>query len=123
MLDEQLDLEQDSFNELIYDMDLVYLPGCSAPKGPEADAFKTTMEKYLVRYETLSRAQGEGRMIYVTHTLPRRQGEMDLRIDATPSQLYFKAIAYSVSIRMALLVAIAGLEEDPGTLTTVVSRG
>jgi aspartate carbamoyltransferase catalytic subunit len=122
-VDEQLDLEQDSFNELIYDMDLVYLPGCSAPKGPEADAFKTTMEKYLVRYETLSRAQGEGRTIYVTHTLPRRQGEMDLRIDATPSQLYFKAIAYSVSIRMALLVAIAGLEEDPGTLTTVVSRG
>ena len=51
--DEEFDLEQESFNELIYDMDLVYLPGCSAPKGPEADAFKTTMDKYLVRYETL----------------------------------------------------------------------
>jgi aspartate carbamoyltransferase catalytic subunit len=44
---------------------------------------------------------------------------MDLRIDATPSELYFKAIAYSVSIRMALLVSIAGLEESPG----IVSAG
>ena len=121
-VDEQFDLEQNSFNELIYDMDLVYLPGCSAPKGPEADAFKTTMDKYLVRYETLLRAQGDGRTIYVTHTLPRRQGEMDLRIDSTPNELYFKAIAYSVSIRMALLVAIAGLEAEPGILDTGGSR-
>jgi len=45
----------------------------------------------------------------VTHTLPRREGEMDLRIDNSPSQLYFEAIAYSVSIRMALVVAILGL--------------
>ena len=114
---EELDLEQDSFNELIYNMDLVYLPGCSAPKGPEADAFKTTMEKYLVRYDTLQRAEKEGRTIYVTHTLPRRAGEMDLQIDRTPSELYFKAIAYSVSIRMALLLSIAGLEEEPPGIT------
>jgi aspartate carbamoyltransferase catalytic subunit len=118
-VEEAFDLEQDSFNELIYDMDLVYLPGCSAPKGPEAETFKMTMDKYLVRLETLQHAETEGRTIYVTHTLPRRQGEMDLRIDATPSELYFKAIAYSVSIRMALLVSIAGLEESPG----IVSAG
>jgi len=115
-VDEELDLEQDSFNELIYDQDLVYLPGCSAPKGPEADVFKTTMDKYLVRLETLERARSEGRTIYVTHTLPRRQGEMDLRIDTTPSELYFKAIAYSVSVRMALLLGIAGLEDTPGII-------
>ena len=116
---EEFDLEQDSFNELIYGMDLVYLPGCSAPKGPEAEVFKATMDKYLVRYETVQRAEQEGRTIYVTHTLPRRSGEMDLRIDATPSELYFKAIAYSVSIRMALIAAVAGLEQPPevGTLT------
>jgi len=108
---EEFDLDQDSFNELIYNQDLVYLPGCSAPKGPEAEVFKTTMDKYLVRFDTLQRAQQEGRTIYVTHTLPRRQGEMDLRIDSTPSELYFKAISYSVSIRMALLLSIVGLEE------------
>ena len=119
---EEFDFEQDRFNELIYGMDLVYLPGCSAPKGPEADAFKTTMDKYLVRYETLERAEREGHRIYVTHTLPRRAGEMDLRIDASESELYFKAIAHSVSIRMALLLSIAGFEqEDPGTASAGLS--
>ena len=109
-VEEVFDLDQSGFNELIFDKDLVYLPGCSAPKGPEAEVFKSTMEKYLVRYETIQRAAAEGRTLYVTHTLPRRAGEMDLRIDSTPSELYFKAIAYSVSIRMSLLLAIAGLD-------------
>jgi aspartate carbamoyltransferase catalytic subunit len=107
---EELDLTQDSFNDLISDMDMVYLPGCSAPKGPEAEAFKKVMDDYFIRYETLEKVQKhEGRTIYVTHTLPRRAGEMDLRIDNSPSQLFFEAIAYSVSIRMALITAILGL--------------
>ena len=91
-------------------MDLVYLPGCSAPKGPDSEKFKDYMERYLVRYETLEKVrEQDGRNIYVTHTLPRRAGEMDLRIDNSPSQLYFEAIAYSVSIRMALVVSILGV--------------
>lgn len=109
-VEEDFDLDQDSFNDLCAQMDMVYLPGCSAPKGPEAEPFKKVMESYLVRYETVDRVQREeGRTIYVTHTLPRRPGEMDLRIDTTPSQLYFEAIAYSVSIRMALIAGIIGL--------------
>lgn len=106
---EVVDLNQDTFNELISDMQLVYLPGCSAPKGAEADAFKKMMDDYFVRFETLDKARKEnGRIIYVTHTLPRRAGEMDLRIDTTPNQLYFEAIAHSVSIRMALVASILG---------------
>jgi aspartate carbamoyltransferase catalytic subunit len=107
---EEFDLTQDSFNELIAGMDMVYLPGCSAPKGPEAEAFKKVMDDYFVRYETLQKVHSdENRTIYVTHTLPRRAGEMDLRIDNSPSQLYFEAIAYSVSIRMALVASILGV--------------
>jgi aspartate carbamoyltransferase catalytic subunit len=107
---EEFDLTQDTFNELIADMDMVYLPGCSAPKGAEAEAFKKVMDNYLVRYETLDKVyQDENRTIYVTHTLPRRAGEMDLRIDTTRHQLYFEAIAYSVSIRMALVASILGV--------------
>lgn len=106
---ESFDHDQDSFNELIEDMDLVYLPGCSAPKGPDSEKFKDYMERYLVRYETLEKVRQNGRNIYVTHTLPRRDGEMDLRIDNSPSQLYFEAIAYSVAIRMALVASILGV--------------
>ena len=106
---EEFDLTQDSFNDLVADMDLVYLPGCSAPKGAEAEEFKKLMDNYYVRHETLEQVrQDEGRVISVTHTLPRRAGEMDLRIDNTPSQQYFEAIAYSVSIRMALVASILG---------------
>lgn len=108
-VEEAFDLNQDTFNELVAGQDMVYLPGCSAPKGPEAEAFKKVMDFYFVRYETLQKvAKDENRTIYVTHTLPRRAGEMDLRIDNSPSQLYFEAIAYSVSIRMALVAALLG---------------
>ena len=108
-VEEVFDLNQDSFNELISDMDLVYLPGCSAPKGAEAEEFKQMMDDYFVRFETLDQVfKDTGRIIRVTHTLPRRAGEMDLRIDTTPNQQYFEAIAYSVSIRMALVASILG---------------
>ena len=108
-VEEAFDLNQDSFNELVAGQDMIYLPGCSAPKGPEAEAFKKVLDFYFVRYETLQKvAKDENRTIYVTHTLPRRAGEMDLRIDTSPSQLYFEAIAYSVSIRMALVAAVLG---------------
>jgi aspartate carbamoyltransferase catalytic subunit len=108
-LDEEFDLNQDTFNELCSGMDMVYLPGCSAPKGPEAEEFKTVMDDYFVRFETIDKVlKEEERVIYVTHTLPRRAGEMDLRIDNSPNQLFFEAIAYSVSIRMALVASIIG---------------
>ena len=108
---ESFDHTQDSFNQLIKGMDLVYLPGCSAPKGAASDKFKELMSRYFVRYETLEEVRkAEGRNIYVTHTLPRREGEMDLRIDDSPYQLHFNAISYSVSIRMALIVAILGFK-------------
>lgn len=110
-VDESYDHSQDEFNTLIRDMHLVYLPGCSAPKGPDSEKFKDYMEQYYVRYETLEQVrEDEGRTIYVTHTLPRRAGEMDLRINSSPSQLYFEAIAFSVSLRMALVLSILGLQ-------------
>lgn len=66
------------------------------------------MDDYFVQHETLDAAREKGHMIYVTHTLPRRAGEMDLAIDDTPNQLAFESILHSVSIRMALLAAILG---------------
>jgi aspartate carbamoyltransferase catalytic subunit len=109
-VEEVFDVNQVSFNELVSGVDMIYLPGCSAPKGEAAEAFKKVMDDYFVRYETLDKvAKDENRTIYITHTLPRRAGEMDLRIDNSPHQLYFEAIAYSVAIRMALVSAILGV--------------
>lgn len=108
--EEAFDSNQDSFNKLCSQADMIYLPGCSAPKGEAAEAFKKVMDDYYVRLETLEQvSKDENRTIYITHTLPRRAGEMDLRIDKTKHQLYFEAIAYSVSIRMALVASVLGV--------------
>ncbi len=104
---EVFDPNQESFNDLVSEMDYVYLPGCSAPKGDASEAFKQLMDDFFVRNETLQKVRDtQKREIFITHTLPRREGEMDLEIDTSPSQIYFEAIAYSVSLRMALVAAI-----------------
>lgn len=108
-VEEVFDPDNKQFNELAAEMDLVYLPGCSAPAGEESESFKKIMDDYYLRYETIKEAFDKGRQLYVTHTLPRRAGEMDLRIDNSPGELMFKAIAYSVSLRSALLAAILGV--------------
>lgn len=106
---EVFDQTQDQFNEFAGQMDLIYLPGCSAPAGEEAEAFKKIMDNYYLRYETIKSAFDENDHLYVTHTLPRRPGEMDLRIDESPGELHFKAVSYSISIRMALVAAMVGV--------------
>jgi aspartate carbamoyltransferase catalytic subunit len=106
-VNEVFDPNQDDFNDLVAGMDYIYLPGCSAPKGEASEAFKQLMDDFFVRGETLQKVRkDQKRDIFITHTLPRREGEMDLAIDASPSQIYFEAIAYSVSLRMALVAAI-----------------
>jgi aspartate carbamoyltransferase catalytic subunit len=106
-VEEVFDPNQASFNDLVSEMDYIYLPGCSAPKGDASEAFKQLMDDFFVRNETLQKVrETQEREIFITHTLPRREGEMDLAIDASPSQIYFEAIAYSVSLRMALVAAI-----------------
>lgn len=107
-VEEVFDQTNEEFNKFALDMDLIYLPGCSAPAGVESESFKKMMDPYLLRYETIKEAFDKGQRLYVTHTLPRRPGEMDLRIDYSPGELMFKALAYSVSIRAALILAIVG---------------
>lgn len=106
---EIFDQSQDEFNNYVSGMDMVYLPGCSAPKGADSEAFKKIMDNYFIRFETVDAKFQEGGKLYVTHTLPRRQGEMDLRLDKSPGEIYFKAISHSISIRMALVAAIVGV--------------
>ena len=45
----------------------------------------------------------------VHHSLTRNTGEFDFGIDNTEHQLYFRAIGFSVALRMALLAAVVGV--------------
>lgn len=99
--------------ELIADdgIDLLYLPGCSVKKGDSGrDDFMKKMQAYYFTREGMERIeQRGGKAVGVMHSLPRNEGEFDFSIDASPYQLYFKQIAFSVPLRMSLLANILGV--------------
>lgn len=107
---EHFDLSVKEQAELIQECDLVYLPGCSVPKGGDArELFMEKFKNYYVHLETLEEAKKKyGRTIGLMHSLPRFAGEFDFRIDDTEHQLYFKQIGFSVPLRMALVASMVG---------------
>lgn len=111
--EEHFDLTVKQNEELYADkkVDLIYLPGCSVKKDdPNREDFMKTMEQYYVSMEMLKNIkQKTGKVVGVHHSLPRNPGEFDFGIDNTEHQLYFRAIGFSVAIRMALLAAVIGV--------------
>lgn len=92
-------------------VDFLYLPGCSVKKGdPGRDDFMKKMEEFYFTAEGLQNIEKKsGKTIGVSHSLPRNAGEFDFAIDKTPHQIYFKAIGFSIPVRMALLSCICGI--------------
>jgi len=92
-------------------VDFLYLPGCSVKKGdPGRDDFMKKMEAFYFTVEGLQKIEKKsGKTIGVSHSLPRNAGEFDFGIDKTAHQVYFKAIGFSIPIRMALLSCICGI--------------
>lgn len=111
--EEHFDLDQKQNEELYADkgVDLIYLPGSSVKKDdPNREAFMKKMNNYYVSMEMLQNLkQKTGKIVGVHHSLPRNQGEFDFGIDNTAHQVYFRAIGFSVAIRMALLAAVVGV--------------
>ncbi len=108
---EHFDLTQEEHDELIMDSDIVYLPGCRIPKGgAERDLYMEHKDNYYVGLEPLQKAKKEqGKTIGVMHSLPRFEGEFDFGIDETEHELYFKAAANGLPVRMALITCMIGL--------------
>ncbi len=91
-------------------VDLVYLPGCSVKEGdPGRDDFMKKMEEFYFTLDGLKAIEKKsGKTVGIMHSLPRNEGEFDFAIDDSPHELYFKQIAFSVPLRMAILAAIVG---------------
>ena len=110
---EHNDLTISQQEDLIADekIDLLYLPGCSVNKGdPGRDDFMKKMQEYYFTLEGMERIESRsGKTVGVMHSLPRNEGEFDFSIDASPYQLYFKQIGFSVPLRMSLIANIIGL--------------
>ena len=101
-------------NEILYmdeKVDLIYLPGCSVKKDdPNRADFERKMANFYISLEMLQTIKDKtGKTVGLHHSLPRNPGEFDFTIDNTEHQLYFKAIGFSVALRMALLAAVVGI--------------
>ena len=108
---EHFDLSEKEQEELLMECSLVYLPGCSVPKGQDArEIFMKKAKNYYIKLDTLKKAKEKyGRTIGIMHSLPRFEGEFDFEIDKTEHELYFKQIGFSIPIRMALIASMVGL--------------
>lgn len=111
--EEHFDLDQKGNEELYTEkkVDLIYLPGSSVKKDdPNREDFMKKMNNYFVSMDMLQNIKKKtGKVVGVHHSLPRNQGEFDFGIDNTEHQLYFRAIGFSVAIRMALLASVVGV--------------
>lgn len=92
-------------------VDFVYLPGCSVKKGdPGRDDFLKKMAEFYFTAKGLQNIEKKtGKTVGISHSLPRNAGEFDFAIDKTAHQIYFKAIAFSIPLRMSLLANICGI--------------
>lgn len=100
------------FLDLLAEHDLCYFPGCCVPKDnpAERDAFMHGLKPFYITLEECKKlSSGRSRPLGVMHALPRNDCEFDLAIDGSDHELYFKQMAFSVPIRMALTAAMVGL--------------
>ncbi len=107
------DLSNAEFMDCMAGVDACYLPGCSVPKDdPEARAaFIDKIRPFYVTLEGLRKIrQKTGKVVGIMHSLPRNEVEFDYAIDDSEFQLYFRQMAFSVPIRMALIAGMIGVD-------------
>lgn len=106
------DLSHADFLDRLSEVDACYLPGCSVPKDDPAAraAFLDCIKPFYIKREELEAIQKKtGRAVGIMHSLPRNDVEFDYGIDDTEFQLYFRQMAFSVPIRMALIAGMVGV--------------
>ncbi|PIE54468.1 MAG: aspartate carbamoyltransferase [Dethiosulfovibrio peptidovorans] len=111
-LEEHYDISNAEFMDVMATTHLCYLPGCSVPKdNPDArNAFMNKIKEFYITLDNLNSIKKKaGRSIGVMHSLPRNSVEFDYAIDHSEFELYFKQLAFSVPIRMALVASMVGI--------------
>ena len=93
-------------------VDACYLPGCSVPKDDPAAraAFLDAIKPFYISLSELQEIKKKtGKAVGIMHSLPRNDVEFEYTIDDTEFQLYFRQMAFSVPIRMALVAGMVGI--------------
>jgi aspartate carbamoyltransferase catalytic subunit len=106
------DLNGAEFLDALMEVDVCYLPGCSVPKDDPAAraAFIDKIKPFYITLEMLQKVKSKtGKVVGIMHSLPRNDVEFDYAIDDSEFQLYFRQMAFSVPIRMALIAGMVGV--------------
>jgi aspartate carbamoyltransferase catalytic subunit len=106
------DLNQAEFLDSLMEVDVCYLPGCSVPKDDPAAraAFLDKIKPFYITLEMMQKVKSKtGKVVGIMHSLPRNDVEFDYAIDDSEFQLYFRQMAFSVPIRMALIAGMVGV--------------
>ena len=103
------DLKHEEFLNSLAEVDACYLPGCSVPKDDPAAraAFLDKIKPFHITLGALENIKKKtGKVVGIMHSLPRNDVEFDYAIDDSEYQLYFRQMAFSVPIRMALIAGM-----------------
>jgi aspartate carbamoyltransferase catalytic subunit len=106
------DLTHEEFLDRLSEVDACYLPGCSVPKNDPAarSDFMDKIKPFYITLEALEKIKRKsGKVVGIMHSLPRNDIEFDYAIDDSEYQLYFRQVAFSVPIRMALIAGMVGV--------------
>ena len=106
------DLSHKDFIDCLAGVNACYLPGCSVPKDDPAAraAFLDAIKPFYISLSELQEIKKKtGNAVGIMHSLPRNDVEFEYAIDDTEFQLYFRQMAFSVPIRMALVAGMVGV--------------
>ena len=106
------DLSHAEFLDSLMEVDVCYLPGCSVPKDDPAAraAFLDKIKPFYITLDMMQKVKDKtGKAVGIMHSLPRNDVEFDYAIDDSEFQLYFRQMAFSIPIRMALIAGMVGI--------------
>lgn len=99
-------LEIENLNEALPMLDVLYMTRVQKERFFNEQDYVRLKDKYILDTEKMKLGRAD---LAVLHPLPR-VNEIAPEIDKDPRALYFKQVKYGMFIRMALIVALLGLE-------------
>ena len=104
-------VETKSMEEAMPQLDVLYMTRVQQERFDDKEQYERLKDSYILDKEKMALAKED---MMVLHPLPR-VNEIEFDVDEDPRALYFDQAIYGMYVRMALIVALLGLE--PGVTT------
>lgn len=99
--------EVERLEDVIPQLDILYMTRVQKERFFSEDEYLRMKDFYILNKEKMAAAKDN---MYVLHPLPR-VNEISVEIDDDPRAAYFKQVQFGVYVRMALILALLGLDK------------